>query len=153
MSQKFKVILAVSLTGVAVAGIVLNGHSILRSVTATESPIASTPSQLKQKLLEKKKLLEQVVNEHKYLIDQGRGSSHSPEYMQAREAVLRVEIELCDSKDERAKIYNEIIQFYTVREKQIEVAMKTGRGHHSEMREAKLDRLGIEIEMLKDQLN
>jgi hypothetical protein len=153
MSQRFNVTLAASLTVVAVAGVILNGHSMLNPVIAAESVTASAQNQLKQKLLDKKQLLEQVLNEKKYLIDQGRGSIHSLEYRQAQEAVLRVDIELCDSKDERAKIYNRIIQFYAEREKQIEVRMMLSQAHHSIIREAKLDRLDIEIEMLKDQLN
>jgi hypothetical protein len=153
MSQRVKVILAALFAVVAISGIMLNGHYFLKSITAAESATPSAQNQLKQKLLEKKQLLEQVLNEKKYLIDQGRGSIHSLEYRQAQEAVLRVDIELCDSKDERTKIYNRIIQFYAEREKQIEVRMKLGQAHHSMIREAKLDRLEIEIEMLKDQLN
>jgi hypothetical protein len=160
MSQRYKVILVALVVFVVITGLILDGHSMLRSGTAAENPTASAQSQLKQKLLEKKQLLEQVVNEYKQGIDQGRYFSHSLEYMRAQEAVLRVDIELCDTKDKRAKIYNEIIRLYTERERQIEreneVRMKLGQGSRSAMREGmrklKLDRLEVEIEMLKDQL-
>jgi hypothetical protein len=66
---------------------------------------------------------------------------------------LRVDIELCDTIDGRAKIYSEIIQFYAEREKLAEFEVKAGHLHPSSLREAKVHRLGVEIEMLKDQLN
>ena len=151
MSQRYKVGLAALVVVVVITELILNGHSSLGSVTAAESLSASTQTQLKQKLLEKKQLLEQVVNERKIAIEIGRGSQSSLE--QAREAVLRVGIELCDSKEDRAKIYNEIIQSYAEREKSLELQVKAGQLHTSSLREAKVDRLDVEIEMLKNQLN
>ena len=151
MSQRYKVILVALVVFVLITGLILDGHSILRSGAAAESPTTSAQNQLKQKLLEKKQLLEQVVNERKIAIEMGRGSQSS--LTQAQEAVMRVDIELCDSKEDRAKIYNEIIQSYAEREKSLELQVKAGQPHTSSLREATVNRLDVEIEMLKDQLN
>lgn len=150
MSQRYKVILAALFVVVVVTGLILNGHSILRSVTAAESSTVSAQNQLKQKLLEKKQLLEQVVNEQKIAIEMGRGSQRS--LKEAQEAVFRVDIELCDTKEDRVEIYNKIIQFYAEREKGLESRVKAGRAPRAGLREATIDRLDVEIEMLKDQL-
>ena len=153
MSPRFRVIGLVSLIVVTIVGFMLNSHSILGSVTAAENLTASAKSQLKNKLQEKRQLLEQVVNLHKYRIEQGVGSSTSVEYMKAQEAVLRVDIELCDTKEDRTRLYNEIIQLYTDHEKLIESQVKAKQLFESDLNEAKLARLEIEIELLKDQIN
>jgi len=151
MSQQNKVLLAVLVAVIAMTGLILNGLSTPRSATAAEALTAFSHDQLKQKLLKKRQLLEQEVNEHRIAVEMGRGSQSS--LRQAREAVMRVDIELCDAKEDRAKIYNEIIQFYAEREKSLELQVKAGQRHPSSLRKVKIDRLDIEIEMLKDQLN
>jgi hypothetical protein len=151
MSWRNKVMLAALVVVIVITGFILNGHSIPGSVTAAEGLTASTQRQLKQKLMKKRQLLEQEVDAHKIAIEMGRGSQSS--LKQAREAVMRVDIELSDSKEERAKIYAEIIQFYAEREKSLELQVQAGQRPMFSFREAQLDRLDVEIEMLKDQLN
>ena len=124
---------------------------IQRTVTAAETTSDSAQNQLNQKLLERKQLLEDELALIQRLVEDGRSSQ--TKYIQAKEDVLRATIDMCHSKEERISILNEILSLYVEREKLLEIEMKAGQLGQSGMREAKLARLDVEIEILKEQLN
>ena len=152
MSKKSRVVLVTCLMTIASIVLIQYGRPILRSATASESPAVSVQDQLHQKLLERKKLLDQVVEEMKVSIKFGRVSITSPEYRQAEEAALQAGLDLCQSKEERISIFEEVLKSYAAREKLLEMEFEVGQRAPADIREAKVARLGVEIALLKEQL-
>ena len=153
MSKRFKTKLVAFLTITFSVVLVQIGRPIEGSATATASPGSSTQNHLHQKLLERKHLLDQVVDEAKLSIELRSGTLiRSPEYRQAKEAALRAGIDLCQSKDDRINIYREISKLYVQHENQLGSEVKSGKLHKSSLREAKIHRLEVEIELLREQL-
>ncbi len=138
MSKHFRVVLVAFLTMIASIVFVQIGLPILRPVSASESSVGSTQDQLHKKFVERKQLLDRIVEEAKLSLQFGRGSINSLEYRQATEAALRAGIDLCQSKEERISIFDEILKLYATREKQLELEFKAGKRGTSDMREAKL---------------
>jgi hypothetical protein len=152
MSKRLRVVLVACLMTIASIVLIQYGRPIVRSATASESPAVSAQDQLHQKLVERKQLLDQVVKELELSVKFGRGSITSLEYRQAEEAALRAGLDLCQSKEERISIFEEVLKSYATREKQLELEFELGYRPPADMREAKLARLGVEIALLKEQL-
>jgi len=152
MSKKSRVVLVACLMAIASIVLIQYGRPILRSATASESPAVSTQDQLHQKLVERKKLLDKIVEEMELSIKFGHVSVHSLEYRHAKEAALRAGIDLCQSKGERIAIYRETLKLYLEQEKLLELELEIGQLPRSRLREAKVTRLAVEIELLKEQL-
>ena len=74
-------------------------------------------------------------------------------YFQAKEAALRAGIDLSESMEDRMNLYNDILKLYVPREKQLELEVKAGQRSQSDLNKIKVERLNVEIEMLKEQLN
>ncbi len=152
MSTQLRVVLVACLMTIASIVLIQYGRPILGSATASESPAISAKDQLHQKLVERKQLLDQVVKEMELSIKFGRGSVNSLEYRHAKEAALRAGIDLCQSKGERVAIYREALKLYLEHEKTLEQEVKIGKLPKSSLREAKVSRLEVEIEFLREQL-
>lgn len=152
MSNRMRVVLVACLMAIVSIFLVQHERSILRSVTASESSDQSAQDQLRQKMVERKQLLDQVVKEIELSLQFGRGSVNSIEYRQAKEAALRAGLDLCQSKEERISIFEEILKLYDKHDKLLELEFKVGQRGTADMREAKLTRLEVEIELLKEQI-
>jgi len=150
MSKRLRVVTVAFLMAVASIVFVQNGLPLFSSVTASESSAVSAQDQLHQKFVERKKLLDQTVEEIKLSMQFGRGSLVA--YRQAKEAALRAGLALCQTKEERINIFDEILTFYTESEKLLEFEIKAGQRGRPDLREAKLARLEVEIERLKEHL-
>jgi hypothetical protein len=152
MSKRLRVVLVACLMAIASIVLIQYGRPILRSATASESPAVSTQDHLHQKLVERKKLLDIIVGEMELTIKSGRGSVHSLEYRHAKEAALCAGIDLCQSKGERIAIYREALRLYLEQEKLLELEFEVGQLPKSRLREAKVTRLAVEVELLREQL-
>jgi hypothetical protein len=118
--------------------------------TSAQTAAAATQEQLRQLLLERKRLLEKRVEDMKVFFDAGRVSGS--EYVKIKEAALLAGLDLCDTKAERIEIRREIVELYKEAEAWTKRRAENGRAPQSELDEARVARLEAEIQLLKEQL-
>jgi transposase len=125
-------------------------NETLASMTA-QTASAVTQEQLRRLLLERKRLLEKMADSCKQLLETGRTSISA--YMKAKETALLAGLDLCDTKAERIEIRREIVELHKEAEVWTKRRAENGRAPQSELDEARVARLGAEIDLLKEQLD
>ena len=106
--------------------------------------------ELQQLLLERKTLLSHNVESMKIFVDSGRVDIS--EYHDANIALLRAEMDLCKTKDERLDILEKIIQIHKNYEEQVAKKIAFGQSSKIELNKAKVAILEARIELIKEKL-
>lgn len=156
MSNSMRAMLGVLLVVLASVVLVRNGQrSTARSARATEmanAPAATTPTQnqLRQLLVERKRLLDGIVALEAKSLEYGRGDVS--EYTQARKAALLAGIDLCETKEQRIEIRREVVQLYTEAEKSLQREAAAGQRPQTALDKMKVARIEAEIDLLREQL-
>jgi hypothetical protein len=159
MSRPMKAVLTALLLIAASAVFLLAGNrNTTRSARAAEPPASTrvqvagnaTQEQLHQLLLERKQLLEKIVDDMKIYVEAGRVSGSA--YAKTKEAALLAGLDLCNTKAERIEIRRDIVELYKEVQDLTKRRTDTGRASQSELDEARLARLEAEINLLKEQL-
>jgi hypothetical protein len=73
------------------------------------------------------------------------GSVSSGQLLQAREAVLKAELDLCESDRERVAVLEKLVAAAKEGEERLAAVVQAGQASHAVLVEAKLKRLEVEI--------
>ena len=118
MSNSFKAILATLLVALVSTILLQNQHlAVFRSAGATEAAsveAADTPlqRQLHQLLLERKAIFDSYAAVEKLSLKYGRGSIR--DLSRAQQAALLAGIDLCNTKEERIRIRQDILRLHDI---------------------------------------
>ena len=131
------------------------GLNVTQAAGASEPGVAegrnSRESELQQLLTERKKVLSRIVESMKLFLDSGRAGID--EYRDANIALLRAEMDLCKTRNERLDILQKIVQFHTECEAQVaRRAAAEGRATGMDVNKAKVARLEAQIELARENL-
>jgi len=110
----------------------------------------SLENELQQLLTERKRLLSPIVESMKIFFESGRVGLE--EYRDANVALLRAEMDLCKTQDDRLKILEKIIQFQTECEAWMARRAAEGRATQMDVNKAKVARLESQIELVRESL-
>jgi hypothetical protein len=121
MSRKFitgLVFLIVTIFAVLIisgSGMKSDSFNVTQSAKASETNVAAEgreeyEKELQQLLTERKQLLSNVVDSMKIFLESGRIGLDA--YMDANIALLRAEMDLCKTPNERLEILQKIVQFH-----------------------------------------
>jgi len=116
----------------------------------TQASRNAIQDQIRQLLLDRKRILERHAEEMKKFLEYGRGTLS--DYTQARITALLAGIDLCDTKAERIEIHTEVIKFWKEVEKAMERDIASGQRPAIEMNKIRVAILEAEIDLLKEQL-
>ena len=107
-------------------------------------------NELRQLLLERKIVLSSIVDSMKIFVDSGRIGLD--EYIDANIALLRAEMDLCKTKDERLDILEKIIQFNKKYEEHVAKMIAIGQSTEIGLNKAKVAVLDAQIELVREKL-
>ena len=110
----------------------------------------SHESELQKLLIERKKLLTRIVQSMKIFLEAGRVGID--EYRDANIALLRAEMDLCRTRNERIDILQKMVQFHTTCEAYVERRAAEGRATRIDVERAKIARLEAQIELIRENL-
>ena len=116
----------------------------------TQASRNAIQDQIRQLLLDRKRLLERHAEEMKKSLEYGRGSLS--DYTQARITALLAGIDLCDTTAERIEIHSEVIKFWKEIEKAMERDIARGQRPAIKINKIRVARLEAEVDLLKEQL-
>ena len=122
------------------AGMHAGRFNMARAAEASKTDVSaegheSPEGELQQLLLERKRLLNRIV-----------------EYRDANIALLRAEMDLCKTRDARLKILEKIVQFHTEYEAWVERKAANGRTTRIDVEKAKIARLEAQIELARENM-
>ena len=80
------------------------------------------------------------------------GRHNIDEYRDANTALMRAEIDLCRSRDERLEILKKIVKFHSDYEAQMARRAADGRATEMDVNKAKVTTLEARIELLRESL-
>jgi hypothetical protein len=130
------------------------GLNVAQAAGASEPDAAegrdSLENELQQLLTERKRLLSPIVESMKIFFESGRVGLE--EYRDANIALLRAEMDLCKTQDDRLKILEKIIQFQTTCEAWVARRAAEGRATQMDVNKAKVARLEAQIELVRESL-
>jgi hypothetical protein len=110
----------------------------------------SPERELRQLLLERKMVLSNIVDSMKIFMDSGRIGLDA--YIDANIALLRAEIDLCQTSNERLEILHKIVQFHRECEAWTARRAADGRATQIDVDKAKAARLEAQIELAREKL-
>jgi hypothetical protein len=149
------VFLAVAIFAVLIipsSGIKSDSFNVIQAAKASET--SKSPEQYKSKLqqllLERKTLLSRNVESMKIFVDSGR--MDFGEYRDANIALLRAEMDLSKTKDERLDILEKIIQLHKKYEEHVTKMIAIGQSSEIGLNKAKAATLEARIELLREKL-
>lgn len=119
-------------------------------ITAKPQVPNATESELRQLLLERKQILQNIVDtiEKQYK----QGVTDLEQLRQAKINLLLADLDLAKTITERIKIRSQIVQLYKEAEDDIATRVAAGRATGLELEKAKVARLTAQIELVKEQL-
>jgi hypothetical protein len=137
------------------AGMHAGRFNMARAAEASKTDVSaegheSPEGELQQLLLERKRLLSRIVESMKFFLESGRVSID--EYRDANIALLRAEMDLCKTRDNRLKILEKIVQFHTEYEAWVERKAANGRTTRIDVEKAKIARLEAQIELARENM-
>lgn len=150
------------LAGIIFAAIVISpagmnpGHSnVVQAANASETGVVAEgsenrESELQQLLMERKRLLSRIVESMKIFLESGRVGID--EYRNANIALLRAEMDLCKTRNERLDILQKIVQFHITCEAYVARRAAEGRATQINVNKAKVARLEAQIELARENL-
>jgi hypothetical protein len=106
--------------------------------------------ELQQLLTERKRLLSNVVDSMKIFLESGRIGLD--EYMQANIALLRAEMDLCKTQNERIEILQKIVQLHRECEAWMARRAAEGRATEADVKKMKIGTLEARIELVREKL-
>ena len=133
-----------------------NARSPLRSAVADESAARppGTGSDAKERLhalrLQRKQTLQRIVDQSERMYE--HGERDLAEVLQAKIAVLKADIGLCATQDERIAIHQDIVQLHRKIEEMMQRTMADGHVSAIELAHVTVTRLDAEIDLAKAQL-
>ena len=107
-------------------------------------------SELQQLLTERKRILSGIVDSMKIFFESGRADAD--EYRDANIAMLRAEMDLCKTRDERIDILKKIIEFHKTHIAWVERRAAEGRAPQYDIDKAKIAMLEAQIELAREKL-
>jgi hypothetical protein len=110
----------------------------------------SPERELRQLMLERKMVLSNIVDSMKIFVDSGRFGLD--EYIDANIALLRAEMDLSKTKDERLNILEKIIQFHKKYEEHVAKMIAIGQSTEIGLNKAKVAVLDAQIELVREKL-
>jgi hypothetical protein len=136
-------------------GVKSDGFNIAQTAKASETDITAQArekyeKELQQLLTERRQLLSNVVDSMKIFLESGRIGLD--EYMRANVALLRADMDLCKTKDERLEILQKIVQLHRECEAWIARRAAEGRATEADVKKAKVGTLEAQIELLREKL-
>jgi len=150
----FLVVTIFAVLAISPAGMHPGGFDVAQAAAASEPSDAEGrekyESELKQLLTERKMILSRNVELMKIFLDSGRVSID--EYRDANIALLRAEMDLCKTRDDRLKILEKIIQFQTTCETWVARRADDGRATTMGVNRAKVATLEAQIELARENL-
>jgi hypothetical protein len=121
------------------------------SETNVVAGIQESPErELQQLLLERKMVLSSIVDSMKIFMESGRIGLDA--YMDANIALLRAEMDLCQTLNERLEILQKIVQFHKECEAWMARRAADGRATQMDVDKVKVARLGAQIELAREKL-
>jgi len=136
-------------------GVKSDSFNMAQTAKASETDAAAQArekyeKELQQLLTERKQLLREVLDSMKIFFESGRIGLD--EYMQANVALLRAEMDLCKTQDERLEILQKIVQLH--RECEVWMARRAaeGRASKADVKKAEAATLEARIELLREKL-
>ncbi|MGB2866702.1 MAG: hypothetical protein WBC05_25450 [Sedimentisphaerales bacterium] len=150
----FSAVTIVTVLAISPGGMYPGGLNVAQAAGASEPGAAegrnSLENELQQLLTERKRLLSRIVESMKIFLESGRVGLE--EYRDANVALLRAEMDLCKTRDDRLKILEKIIQFHT--ECEAWAARRAAEGRATEMgvNRAKLATLAVQVELAREKL-
>jgi len=138
----------------AVLAVSPGGFNAVQAAEASE-PAASEgrdrlESELHELLTERRRLMSRVVESMKIFFESGRADPD--EYRDANIALLRAEMDLCKTRNERIEILQKIIELHKTHKAWMERRAANGRTARSEVEKAKVVRLKAQIELAREKL-
>jgi len=107
-------------------------------------------NEIQELLIERKKVLSRIVRSMKLFLESGR--ANIDEYRNANIALMRAEMDLCRSRDERLEILKKIVKFHSDYEAQVARRAADGRATEMDVNKAKVAGLEARIELLRESL-
>ena len=132
------------------------GHSnVAQAAELSKTSIAAEgqkryESEMQQLLLERRTLLSRNVESMKIFAESGR--IDVGEYRDANIALLRAEMDMCKTKDERFDILEKIIQVHKNYEEHVAKLIAIGQSTEIELNKAKVATLEAQIELIREKL-
>ncbi len=152
------VFLAVTIFAVLIipgSGMNPDSFNVVQTAKASETDVAvegreKYEKELQQLLLERKRLLSNVVDSMKIFFESGRVGLD--EYMHANIALLRAEMDLCQTPNERLEILQKIVQFHRECEAWMARRAADGRATQADVKKVKVATLEAQIELVREKL-
>ncbi len=116
-----------------------------RAVTPKVAAADATDARIKALLEERRATLQAIASVTARECENGLASPS--QLREADKAVLRAELDLCDTDKERVAVVEKILRLAQAQERETEEAGKAGRAFPKDALKAKADRLGVEIEL------
>jgi hypothetical protein len=137
------------------SGVKSDSFNVVQAAKASETDAAAKgreeyEKELQELLTERKQLLSDVVASMKIFLESGRIGLD--EYMRANVALLRADMDLCKTKDERLEILRKIVQLHRECEAWIARRAAEGRATEADVKKAKVGTLEAQIELLREKL-
>jgi len=150
----FSAIMIYAVLAISPGGIHPGGFNLAQAAGASEPIVAEGrekyESELHQLLTERKRLLSRNVESMKIFLESGRIGID--EYRDANIALLRAEMDLCKTRDDRLKILEKIIQFQITCEARVARRAAEGRANQMNVNIAKVATLEAQIELIRENL-
>ena len=139
----------------AVLAISPAGFNAAQAAEASEQSIEGGrekyESELKELLMERKRILSGIVESMKIFFESGRADPD--EYRDANIALLRAEMDLCKTRDERIEILKKIIEFHKTHITWVERRAAEGRVPQYNVDKVKIAMLEAQIELARENLD
>jgi len=137
------------------SGVKSDSYNLAQTAKASETDVAAQArkkyeKELQQMMLERKILLTRNVESMKIFAESGRVDIG--EYRDANVALLRAEMDLCKTKDERLDILEKIIQVHKKYKEQVARRIALGQSSEIELNKAKVATLETRIELVREKL-
>ena len=130
------------------------GFNVAQAAGATEPGVAegldSRENELQQLLTERRMILSRIVESMKIFLESGRIGID--EYRDANIALLRAEMDLRNTPNDRIEILEKIVQLHKKCEEQVARRADEGRATRIDVEKAKLARLEAQIELVRENL-
>lgn len=150
----FSTVTIFAVLAISPAGRHPGGLNVAQAAGASEPGVAeglnSRQSELQQLLVERKKVLSRIVESMKLFLESGR--ANIDEYRDAKIALLRAEMDLCSTRNERLDILQKMVQFHSEYEAQVARRAADGRATEMDVNKAKIAGLEAQIELIREKL-
>ena len=134
------------------SGVKSDSFNVVQAAKASETDAAAKgreeyEKELQELLTERKQVLSDVVASMKIFLESGRIGID--EYMNANIALLRAEMDLCKTQNERLEILQKIVQLHQECEAWMARRAEEGRATEADVKKVKVATLEARIELLR----